>query len=311
MTSKKILVKWILEQFQECGYEDDWQAERFSVIGDVSGARHQHSDLDFFFFWKVYDQQWFAGQSEVIFDKLRRLAGGGPKMVESMAAVPPDYAKRLKSACETESLPLGVQKAFTRVRGGWRVLGWAVKAAKQLHELYAIEETSYIGRWLVKFICNKQWTGNYEDLVHCINGEIEGRIGNLRGNLQMLSDTTRTFLQETLLSSEAHLSGSGLETLSYFFRDWRDIILCKYMWKHDQKNEDFWHLACQILGPSGMGPRGKDIQDVLDFLASCLSREEIESGVLARINTAVYRLMSAHGDMGIKRRLRDLEAETR
>lgn len=311
MTTKRILVEWILEQFQKCGYEDDWQAERFSVLGDVSGARHQHDDLDFFFFWKVYDQQQFAGQSEMIFDKLHCLVGGGPKMVESMAGISPDHVERLKGACETQSLPSDVQKAFTHVRRGWRVLGLAVKAAKQLHELYPIEETSYIGRWLAKFTCNKQWTGNYEDLANCINGEIERTIGNLKGNLQTLADTTRKFLQEKLLHSEAHLPGSGPETLSYFFRDWRDIILWKYMWKHDEKNEDFWHLAYEILGPIGIGPTGNEIQAVLDFLGSCLSQEEIESGALARVNTAVYRLMSAHGDMGIERRLRNLKAEKR
>lgn len=311
MTTERILVEWILEQFQKCGYEDDWQAERFSVLGDVSGARHQHDDLDFFFFWKIYDQQQFAGQSEIIFDKLRCLVGGGPKMVESMAAIPTEHAEHLKSACQARSLPSEVQNAFIQVRRGWRVLGLAVKAAKQLHELYSIEETSYIGRWLVRFICNRQWNGNYEDLVQCINGEIEGKVENLRGNWRKLPDTTRTFLQERLLSSEAHLPGSGPETLSYFFRDWRDIILWRYMWKHDEKNEDFWHLACQILGPSEMGPVGKDIQYVLDFLGSCLSPEEIESGALARINTAVYRLMSAHGNVGIETRLRNLEVGKR
>ena len=311
MASKRMLVEWIFEQFQKCGYEDEWQAERFSVVGDWSGARHQRDDLDFFFFWKVYDRWLLARKSETVFKELARLVGGGPVMVQRLAEVPSEQIGSLKKAFDGHTLDSEVHEAFAYGRGGWSVLADAIKAANKLRNLYGVEGTSYIAQWLANFVCNRQWTGNYRELVHCINSEVEGKVTDVKDNWQKLPNVTRTFLQKRLLSSEAHLPGSGLETLSYFFRDWRDIILWKYMWKHDEKNQDFWHLAYEILGPIGMGPTGKEMQAVLDFLGSCLSREEIESGVLAKVNTAVYRLMSAHGNTGIERRLRNLRAEKR
>lgn len=311
MTSKRILVEWILEEFQRCGYEDDWQAERFSVLGDVSGARHQHDDLDFFFFWKVYDRWLLARKSEPVFKELARLVGGGPAMIQKLAEVSSEQVGSLKRAFDGHTLGKEIHEAFAYGRGGWSVLAGAIRAAKKLRNLYGVERTSYIARWLANFICNRQRTGDCQELVHCINSGVEGKIRDLKGNWQMLPDATRAFLQQRLLSPEAHLPGSGLETLSYFFRDWKDVILWKYMWKHDEKNQDFWNLAYEILGPIGMGPTGKEMQAVLDFLGSCLSHGEIEGGALARVNTAVYRLMSAHGDMGIERRLRNLQAEKR
>lgn len=304
MSDKRVLVAWLLDAF-ESKYKDEWQKERFSVLGNTDCGR-SHADLDFIFFWKIYDQGWFAGQSGLIFDKLRYLTGGGTKMVRSMAAISPDHAERLKSARETESLPSEVQKAFAQVRGGWYVCGWAVKAAKKLRDLYGLEKKSYVAQWLANCICNRQWTGDYQELVHCINSEVEGKIRDLKGNLQMLPDATRTFLQERLLSSEAHLPGSGLETLSYFFRDWRDIILWKYMWKHDEKNDKFWRLVSQVLGPSGMGPQESDHRTVLNFLGSALTSNEIENGAMAKINTTVYRLLADLGEEEITSALQDM-----
>ena len=294
MSDKRVLVDWLLDAF-ECRYKDKWQKERFSVLGDAD-CGHKRADLDFIFFWKIYDQGWFARQSGLVFGKLRDLAGGGSKMVRSMAAISPDHAEHLKSACETESLPSEVQKAFTLVRGGWRVLGWAVKAAKQLHGLYPVEETSYIGRWLADFICNRQWTGNYEDLVHCINGEVQEATRDLKDDWQALPRVAKGFLEQKLVDPpRVHLTGAGPSVMSYFFRDWIDVTLWKYMWKHDTTNENFWRLASQILGPTKMGPQGNDIRAVLSFLTSLLSRKELEDGALARVNTAVYRVMSDYG----------------
>lgn len=296
MSDKRVLVDWLLNVF-ESKYKNEWQKERFSVLGDAD-CGHSDADLDFIFFWKIYDRWSFARQSGKVFGQLCRLAGGGPKMVRSMAAISPDHAEHLKDAAEKKVLsPEILQEPFAQVRGGWQVLGCAVKAAKQLHGLYGVEETSYIGQWLAQFICNKQWTGNWQDLVDCINREIGQAIRDFRGNYQMLPSVTRKFLDEKLLSpSEAHLFGSGPETLSYFFRDWIDVTpLWKYMWKHDKTNENFWDLASQILGPSQMGPQGNDERAVLSFLTSRLSRKELESGALAGVNTAVYRVMSDYG----------------
>jgi len=305
MSDKRVLVDWLLDAFAS-KYKDEWQKERFSVLGDVD-CGHSHADLDFIFFWKIYDQQWFAGQSGVIFDKLRYLAGGGPKMVRSMAAISPDHAERLKRACETESLPAEVQKAFTHVRGGWRVLGWAVKAAKELHRLYPAEEASYIGRWLAQFLCKKQWSGAWEELVDCINYEMRQAIRDLKGDCQMLPGVTRKFLEEKLLSSsEARLFGSGPKVLSFFFRDWKDVILWKYMWKHDEKNDKFWRLVSQVLGPTGMGPQESDQRTVLNFLGSALTSNEMENGAMAKINTTVFRLFRDLREEGIKATLQGM-----
>ncbi len=218
-------------------------------------------------------------------------------MARSMAQISPEHVEHLKSACETESLLPEVQKAFTHVRGGWRVLGWAVKAAKQLHGLYGVEETSYIGQWLAQFICNTQWSGNYEDLVHCINGKVEEATRDVKDDWQALPFVAKGFLEQEILNPPmVHLTGTGPSVVSYFFRDWIDVTpLWKYMWKHDETNRNFWGLASQILGPSQMGPQGNDIRAVLTFLTSCLSRKELEGGALARVNTAVYRVMSDYG----------------
>lgn len=297
MTSERILVEWILGQFQKCGYEDDWQKERFSVLGNTD-CGHSHADLDFIFFWKIYDRWSFARQSGKVFGQLCRLAGGGPKMVRSMAAISPDHAEHLKDAVEKKVLsPEILQEPFAQVRGGWQVLGCAVKAAKQLHGLYPDEETSYIGRWLATFICNKQWAGNYEDLVHCINGEVEEATRDLKDAWQALPFVAQGFLEQKLVNPPGvHLSGTGPSVVSYFFRDWIDVTpLWKYMWKHDKTNENFWRLASQILEPTQMGPQGNDIRAVLSFLTSHLSRKELEDGALARVNTAVYRVMSDYG----------------
>ena len=296
MSDKWVLVQWLLDEF-ESRYKHQWHNERFSVLGDWEGVRHPHSDLDFFFFWKIYDQHWFAGQSEVIFDKLRCLAGGGPQMVRSMAAIPPDHAKHLKSACEMKSLPPEVQEAFSHVRGGWQVLGCAVKAAKQLHGLYSVEKTSYVGRWLAQFICNRQWTGNYEELVHCINRQVEEVTRDSKDDWLKLPLIAQDFLEQKLINPpRVHLAGAGPSVVSYFFRDWIDITpLWKYMLKHDKTNENFWLLASQILGPSQMGPEGNDKRAVLSFITSNLSTMELEKGALPKLNTAVYRVMSGYG----------------
>lgn len=305
MSDKRVLVDWLLDAF-ESKYKDKWREERFSVLGDMA-CGHPHADLDFIFFWKIYDQGWFAGQSEVIFDKLRHLAGGGPKMVRSMAAISPEHAEHLKSACETESLPLEVQKAFTHVRGGWRVLGWAVKAAKQLHGLYPVEEISYIGRWLAKSICNRQWTGNYEDLVHCISREVEEATRDLKDAWQQIPFVAEGLLEQKLVNPPSvHLTGAGPNVVSFFFRDWKDVILWKYMWKHDEKNHKFWRLANEVLGPSGMGPQGSDQRTVLYFLGSALTSSEVENGSMAKINTTVYRLLTDLGEEGIKATLQGM-----
>lgn len=300
MSDKRVLVDWLLKVF-ESKYKNEWRKERFSVLGDED-CGYSHADLDFIFFWKIYDQGWFAGQSGVIFDKLRRLAGGGPRMIESMAAISPDHAEHLKDAVEKKVLsPEILQEPFAQVRGGWQVLGCAVKAAKQLHGLYPAEETSYIARWLAKFICNKQWTGSWEELVDYINYEIGQAIRDFRRNYPMLPSVTRKFLDEKLLApSEVHLFGSGPETLSYFFRDWKDVILWKYMWKHDEKNRKFWRLVSQVLGPSDMGPQESDHHTVLNFLGSVLTSNEIENGAMAKINTTVFRLFRDLREEGIK-----------
>lgn len=291
MSDKRVLVGWLLDAF-ECKYKDEWQKERFSVLGDAD-CGYPHADLDFIFFWKIYDQGWFARQSGKVFGQLCRLAGGGPKMVRSMAQISPEHVEHLKSACETESLPSEVQKAFTHVRGGWRVLGWAVKAAKKLYKSYGVEETSYVGRWLVHSICNEQWSGDWKRLVDSINDEIEGAIRDFGEDWQALPFVAKGFLEQKLVNPPSvHLTGAGPNVVSFFFRDWMDLTVWKYMWKHDETNRNFWGLASQILGPSQMGPQGNDIRAVLTFLTSCLSRKELEGGALARVNTAVYRVMS-------------------
>lgn len=217
-------------------------------------------------------------------------------MVRSMAQISPEHVEHLKSACETESLPSEVQKAFTHVRGGWRVLGWAVKAAKKLCRLYGVEETSYIAQWLANFICNKRWTGNWEDLVNCINVEVEEATRDLKDDWQELPFVAKGLLEQKLVNPpRVHLTGAGPNVVSFFFRDWKDSTLWRYVWKHDEKNDKFWHLASEILGPSHMGPQGSDERAVLSFLTSRLSRKELESGALAKVNTAVYRLMSDYG----------------
>ena len=296
MTDKRVLVDWLLDAF-ESRYKDEWQEERFSVLGNAD-CGHPHADLDFIFFWKIYDQWWFARQSGKVFGQLCRLAGGGPKMVRSMAAISPDYAEHLKDAVEKKVLsPEILQEPFAQVRGGWQVLGWAVRAAKQLHGLYGVEETSYIGQWLAQFICNKQWTGNWQDLVDCINREIEEATRDLKDDWQNLPFAAKGFLEQKILNPpKVHLTGTGPNVISFFFRDWIDVTpLWKYMWKHDKTNENFWDLASQILGPSQMGPQGNDIRAVLTFLTSRLSRRQLEGGALPRINTAVYRVMSDYG----------------
>jgi len=295
MTDKRVLVDWLLDAF-ESRYKDEWQEERFSVLGDAD-CGHSHADLDFIFFWKIYDQGWFAGQSGIIFDKLRRLAGGGPRMIESMAAISPEHVEHLKSACETGSLPSEVQEAFAHVRGGWYVCGWAVRAAKKLRKLYGAEKKSYVAQWLANCICNRQWSGNYEDLVHCINREVEEATRGFKDDWQALPFAAKGFLEQKLVKPPSvHLTGAGPSVRSFFFRDWIDVTpLWKYMWKHDKTNENFWDLASQILGPSQMGPQGNDERTVLSFLTSHLSRKELESGALAGVNTAVYRVMSDCG----------------
>lgn len=294
MTDKRVLVNWLLDAF-ESKYKNEWQRERFSVLGDAD-CGHPHADLDFIFFWKIYDQGWFARQSGKVFGQLCRLAGGGPKMVRSMAAISPEHVEHLKSACETGSLPSEVQEAFAHVRGGWRVLGWAVKAAKKLYKSYGVEETSYVGRWLVHSICTEQWSGDWKRLVDSMNDEIEGAIRDFGGDWQALPFVAKGFLEQKLVNPPGvHLTGAGPNVVSFFFRDWIDLTVWKYMWKHDETNKNFWGLASQILGPSQMGPQGNDIRAVLTFLTSRLSRKELEGGALARVNTAVYRVMSDYG----------------
>jgi len=305
MSDKRVLVDWLLGAF-ESKYKDKWREERFSVLGDAA-CGHPHADLDFIFFWKIYDQGWFAGQSGSVFEELTSLASGGPKMVRSLAGIPPEDAKNLKSTFERQGLPPRVQAAFRQVRGGWYVCGWAVKAAKKLCGLYGVEETSYIAQWLANCICSRQWTGNWGDLIHCINGGVEAATRDLKGDWQQLPFVAKGFLEQKLVNPPGvHLTGAGPNVVSFFFRDWKDVILWKYMWKHDEKNNKFWRLVSQVLGPSGIGPHGSDQRTVLHFLGSALTSNEIESGSMAKINTTVYRLLADLGEEGIKATLQGM-----
>lgn len=294
MSDKRILVDWLLDAF-ESRYKHQWQEERFSVLGGKD-CGHPYADLDFIFFWKIYDQGYLARQSGKLFGQLCHRAGGGPYMVRSLAEIPAEEVKHLKSAVEKGALPSKVQEVFAQVRGGWYVCGWAVMAAKKLHKLYGLEKKSYIAQWLANLICNRRWTGNWEDLVHCINREVEEATRDLKGDWQGLPFVAKGFLEQRLVNlPSVHLTGAGPSVVSYFFRDWMDVTLWKYMWKHDKTNENFWGLAGQILRPTQMGPQGNDVKAVLSFLTSHLSRKELEDGALARVNTAVYRVMSGYG----------------
>ena len=99
---------------------------------------------------------------------------------------------------------------------------------------------------------------------------------------------------------ERHLTGVGPEMISFFLRDWKDFDGWRYLWKHDDRNVKFWNT---VAGSSDFDLMDGQKDTVLEFLVRNLSQDDLDSGALARINTAAYRI---HKDLGaefIRRRL--------
>jgi len=287
------IIDWMIEEF-DSKYMEDWSKESFSLyetpICKHICERYPRADLDTIFFWKVYAQGWLARKSEAVFGTLTELAGNGGEMIEKLAEIPDSDVSSLKPGWEKNLLPEEVQAAFQKGRGGWRVLGYAVEAAKKLVSRYGNGEPSYISLWLREFLCDRR--DDEKDLVDAINLQVEKEVIGKSGiDPYTLAINSRYFVEQRLLNPKAHLPGVGSETLSFFFRDWMDVALWKYMWKHDYQNKDFWRLVSDILG-SIIGLKGSGMDTVLSFLSKHLTPEEIKDGAIVKINTTAYRSLS-------------------
>ncbi len=305
------MIDWMMKEFNS-EYVQDWNKERFSLRRSVICDFYPEADLNVIFFWKVYAQGWLARKSGPVFSTLAKRAGNGGKMIEKLAEIPDSDVPRLKSAWEKNSLPKEVYEAFTWGRGGWRVLGYAVNAAKKLVSQYGNGEPSYISSWLSEFLCDTR--DDEKDLVDAINLQVEEEVIRKSGIdpytlAYTLAMNARYFLVQRLVNSEAHLLGVGSETISFFFRDWMDVALWKYMWKHDYQNERFWRLASEILG-STIELRSNEMDSVLNFL-SFLTPEEIDDGIIAKINTTAYRFLTieGEGEEPLRRKLEEIKLD--
>ena len=211
--------------------------------------------------------------------------GSGPAMIRHLASLAPNK-NRLLTAYREGRFAIGMNEAIHAGRPGWKVLGYAVTASERLVELYHNESKSYIAQWFCHCISDRQWDSRWKSLTECLNRSVRHSL-NLKDALERLLQV-RDFITNTfVLLPEQHLAGVGPEMLSFFFRDWKDFAGWRYYWKHDTRNEAFWSM---VAGSLGFGLRDGHKDTVLAFLVSNLSVDELESGALAKINTAVYRI---------------------
>lgn len=278
------LVVYLLSKFNS-EYETQWEDESFSVLpsGQFNG---RGVDFDTTLYWKVYDQQRFAGRSERFFTTLARLRGSGPEMVRCLATLTP-YQSSLLQAYRNNRLPNDANSAVNAGPPGWQVLGYAVRTSELLVKRYGTGESqSYAAQWMTECISTTRWDGIWASLVRELNKSVS-HIVNLPSALNRIGQL-RNFINNVFVEpAQLHLPGIGLNVLSYFLRDWVDFHGVPYCWKHDEKNRKFWS---RIVGTGQFGLQGADEKTVLSFLIQNLEPEELASGALAKINRAVYGL---------------------
>lgn len=236
------------------------------------------------------------------FKTLANESGSGPAMIRYLASLAPYKDKLLLAYREgrfTNSMPKAVQDG----KPGWRVLGYAVISAEQLVHWYSHETESFIAQWFCDCISEKQWDGKWEGLVKVMNSSIAESLDkpNVLDRVSGLRDFANTFV----LVPERHLPGVGPEMLSFFLRDWRDFAGWCYYWKHDTRNEAFWSM---VANSSRFGLKDGQKDTVLAFLIDNhnLSGNELKTGALAKINTAVYRIHRDWTTTGIEQSLSSL-----
>ena len=211
-------------------------------------------------------------------------------MITHLASLAPNK-DRLLAAYREGRFAGGMNEAIHAGRPGWKVLGHAVTASECLVNWYCPETESYIAQWFCHCISNRQWDGKWESLIESLNSSVRHSLAREKAveRVSQLSDfTTRTFVRQT----QRHLAGVGPEMISFFLRDWKDFTGWRYYWKHDTRNEAFWGMVARR---SDFGLADGHKETVLRFLVGNLSSDELESGALAKINTAVYRI---HRDLG-------------
>lgn len=282
-------VEFLLEKF-ESRYKSRWEEERFSVFPQPYETKHGKLDFDTTFYWKVYAQGYFAMQSGYFFSTLANRKGSGSAMIRHLASLSPYKDKLLASKGQFDD---DMKEAVHAGKPGWKVLGYAVVASQRLVDLYPRESHSYVAQWFWDCLLNKMWDERWHRLVENLNSPIEHLLVPevpLKTVLQGLSD----FIVNTfILPPGRHLAGVGPEMLSFFLRDWKDFAGWPYFWKHDTRNEAFWHMVAQ-RPEFGLGSAHKD--DVLTFLADNLEVAEVRDGALAKINTTVYGLDKDFGE---------------
>lgn len=278
------LVNCLLRKF-ESEYKQDWEEERFTVLPHPCQTKHGELDFDTIFFWKVYAQGYFAMQAGNFFKTLADQMGSGSAMIRHLASLAP-YKDRLLPAYRGGQFASGMNEAIHAGRPGWKILGYAVTASERLVNCYYPESESYIAQWFCHCLSDRQWDGKWESLIESVNSSVRHLLilKDAHERVLQLSDfITNTFV----LPPERHLAGVGPEMISFFLRDWKDFDGWRYLWKHDIRNEKFWSM---VAGRPDFGLKDGQKDTVLAFLVRSLSADELDSGVLAKINAAVYRV---------------------
>jgi hypothetical protein len=282
-TKSRCLVEALLKEF-ESRYKKEWEEERFTLFPyPCQTKRLGELDFDTIFFWKVYAQGYFARTDGDFFKTLADRTGSGPAMVRNLASLAPHKANLL-TAHRQGLFASSMNEAVQAGRPGWKILGYAITASEHLANWYPHESKSYAAQWFCDCI-SRQWDGKWENLIEPMNSAIRNSL-NLPNACERVSEIN-DFIKNKFVLTERHLPGVGPEMVSFFLRDWKDFDGWRYYWKHDTRNEAFWSI---IASDSSFNLMDGHKDTVLAFLIRNLTRDELESGALAKINTAVYRI---------------------
>lgn len=306
----RALVTWMMTELEE-KYRADWDRERFSAPAAVVPPFGE-VPFDAVFLWKCLAIQRFALNSGPVFASLATSCGGGPEMVRELDTIPDAEVGSLREAFRDGRLPARVQRgldAASTHRGitGWKWFACGVQACKKLvRDFGPSQRDSYVACWLSQHLGGRDWDGTWPGLIRACETAL-GPVLSERLLERRVTESRELVIRRLVRPANAHLAGVGPETIHFFFRDWLDVPVWKFGWKHDDKNRDFWREASLRLE---LGIDGDDPVAVIRTLTTHLTPAELNDGWLAAINTTAYRLLFDCGRGGLPG-LRQVFAELR